>query len=461
VLELPPPAAVEGSALITGGTGGLGALVARHLVLERGVRKVVLASRRGREAVGAPELEAQLRAAGADVLIAACDVSDREQLRALIASLGEEHPLKMVVHAAGVLEDGVIESLTTEQVDRVLAPKIDAAWNLHELTSHLDLQAFVLFSSAAGALGSPGQGNYAAGNAFLDALAAYRQVRGLPARSVAWGYWAEGTGMTSHLGESDLARMARLGVEALSNEEGLELFDASCAIARTMVLPLRLDLKTLGASARAGQLPPLLSGLVRAPTRRAGVDRSLAVRLAGVPEGDRERLVLDVVRSEVAMVLGHTELDVVDADRAFKDLGFDSLLTIELRNRLQTTTGLSIPMTQIFNYPTPLALAAHLGERLAEAMPKASPAVDAELDRLERVLAGRSLDAREQSLVQERLHLLLRGLDGAAGANGGAEEVGATVADTIRSASADEVIDFIDSQLGSAGAQLSKSDPVA
>ena len=355
-----PPSFSGGSVLVTGGVGGLGELVARHLVVDRGVGCVVLASRRGGEAPGAVEFEAELRAAGAEVVVVACDVSDREQVRGLVASVPEEFPLRMVVHTAGVLDDGVVGALTAERVERVLAPKVDAAWYLHELTRDLDLREFVMFSSAAGVIGSPGQGNYAAGNAFLDALASYRQARGLPARSMAWGYWAQATEMSGHLGEDDLARMARSGIGALSNDEGLELFDISCSVARTMVVPVRLDIGALRAVAQSGLLPALLSGLVRVPVRRANGSRSLAARLAGVPEAEREKTVLDLVRSEVAVVLGHGTLVAVDAHRAFKELGFDSLLAVELRNRLHTATGLRLPATLVFDYPTPTGVARYL-----------------------------------------------------------------------------------------------------
>src|SRR6202034_2903076 len=210
VLTLPDAAiAADGTALITGGTGRLGGLIAKHLISEHGVRNIVLVSRRGRAAPGAEELETQLLALGAQVLVEACDVADRAQLAALIDSLDLEHPLKTVVHAAGVLDDGVIQSLDGEQLDRVLAPKLDAAWHLHELTRHLDLGTFVLFSSVAGVLGRPGPSNYAAANSFLDALAQHRRVQGLAATSLAWGYWAQASDMTAHLSPVHVTRIRR------------------------------------------------------------------------------------------------------------------------------------------------------------------------------------------------------------------------------------------------------------
>ena len=350
----------RGTVLITGGTGGLGALVARHLVAEHGIRYLLLVSRRGPEADGAAELEAELSRLGALVTVAACDVSDREQLSQLLAQVPEDRPLDAVVHAAGILEDGVIGSLTPEQVDRVLTPKVDAAWHLHELTEHLDLRAFVLFSSAAGTFGGAGQGNYAAANAFLDALAQHRRALGLAATSMAWGRWSQSTGMSGHLSEVDLTRLRRSGMDALSREEGLSLFDAACELDEALVVPVRLDIAALRAGARVGTISPLLRGLVRVPARREEGGRPLARRLAGMPQVERERTVLELVRAHAATVLGHPSPQAVPARRAFKELGFDSLTAVELRNRLAAATGLRLPMTVVFDRPTPAVLAAHL-----------------------------------------------------------------------------------------------------
>ncbi len=352
----------RGTVLITGGTGGLGALLARHLVGDCGVRSLVLASRRGGEAPGARQLEAELSGLGARVAVAACDVGDRRQLRELIESVPGELPLCAVVHAAGVLDDGAIGSLTVAQLDRVLAPKVNAAWHLHELTRHMDLRAFVLFSSIAGTFGAPGQGNYAAANAFLDALAAHRRAQGLAAVALAWGPWARAAGMTAALEEGDVLRMVRGGLRELPQEEGLELFDAACAANEALMVPVRLDGAALRARARSGELPALLRGLVRTPARRgrSAAGGSLALRLAGVPQGERGRVVLELVRGEAATVLGHPSPESVPARRAFKDLGFDSLAAVELRNRLAAATGLRLPATLVFDYPTPVVLAEHL-----------------------------------------------------------------------------------------------------
>jgi polyketide synthase 7 len=401
-----------GTVLITGGTGGLGGLVARHLVAVHGVSSVVLASRRGGEAPGALELERELSEMGARVAIAACDVSDRDQLEGLLGQIPEAYPLTGVVHAAGVLDDGVIESLSAERIDRVFAAKVDAAWYLHELTEHLGLSAFVLFSSGAATLSSPGQGNYAAANTLLDALAAYRRARGLSGISMAWGQWASASDMAADLRQADYLRMARAGLAALSPEEGLALFDAALHTDQALVLPVRLDLAVLRARARAGATPPLLSRLVRAPSHRAEDEGSLARRLASLPEQDRESTIVDFVRAEVAIVLGHSTPQAIDIQQAFRDLGFDSLTAVELRNRLSTVTGLRLPATLIFDYPTITTLANHL---LTETFPgfsrdtHLSPGEAEIREALARIPLGR---LREAGLIEPLLQLA--NLDGEA-----------------------------------------------
>jgi candicidin polyketide synthase FscB len=366
VLTLPPAACEigsDGTVLVTGGTGVLGSLVATHLAVNHGVRSLLLASRQGPEAQTAAELEKTLAGLGADVSIVACDVSDREQLRGLLESLPSERPLRAVVHAAGVLDDGSIASLTPEHLERVLAVKVDAAWHLHELTREMSLDAFVLFSSLAGVLGGSGQANYAAANTFLDALACHRRARGLPAVSMAWGWWAKETGLTEHLRELDLARMRRAGIAAMSNEQGLELFDAAWTDVDPLTVPAHLDRSVLHAQARTGALPPMLRALVRSPSRPthgAGAGGLLAGRLAGASSQERRKIVTGLVRSEVAAVLGHSSLETIDAQRAFKELGFDSLLSVELRNRLNAATGLRLTATLAFDYPTVALLSDHV-----------------------------------------------------------------------------------------------------
>ncbi|MGW2118596.1 SDR family NAD(P)-dependent oxidoreductase, partial [Streptomyces zhihengii] len=347
--------AAEGTVVITGGTGGLGALFARHLVTARGVRHLLLLSRRGLEAEGAAELVAELAGSGCEARVVACDVSDREQLAAVLGGL--ERPLTGVVHTAGVLDDGVVESLTAGQVERVMRPKVDAALYLHELTEGADLAAFVVFSSVAALIGSPGQANYAAANASLDALAASRRAAGLPGTSLAWGLWDGVGGMAGELSEAELARLERTGVGALSPEDGLELFDLALETGSALLAPVKLDTAALRAQARAGLLPALLRGLAPLPARRPDAGGTLAQRLAGVGRTEREPIVLDAVREQVAAVLGHATSATVDTDRAFKDLGFDSLSAVELRNRLTQATGVRLPATLIFDHPTPAAVA--------------------------------------------------------------------------------------------------------
>ncbi|MEU7786526.1 type I polyketide synthase [Amycolatopsis sp. NPDC049159] len=332
--------ATGGTVLVTGGTGALGAAVSRHLAT-RGAEHLVLVSRRGEAAPGAPELAAELRELGADVTLAACDLADRDAVAALLA----EHPVTAVVHAAGVLADGVVETLTPKQVETVLQAKADAAWHLHELAG--DVTEFVLFSSAAGTLGTPGQANYAAANAFLDALAAHRRAAGLPAQSLAWGLWADGMGDGERRG----------GVTALSTKDGLALFDAARADGGATLVPMRLDLTV------RGEVPALLKGLVRAPARTAA-PAQLRERLAAVPEAGRLDVLVGFVRAHVAAVLGHADPDAVPPRQAFRDLGFDSLTAVELRNRIGAETGLRLPPTLVFSYPDATALATHLEAEL-------------------------------------------------------------------------------------------------
>jgi acyl transferase domain-containing protein/NAD(P)-dependent dehydrogenase (short-subunit alcohol dehydrogenase family)/acyl carrier protein len=357
----------NGTVLITGGTGRLGTLLARHLAAEYGVRELLLTSRRGRDAPGAPQLEEELAALGASVRIVACDVSDRAQLETLLGTIPDDRPLRGIVHAAGVLDDATLASLTPEQVDRVLAPKLGAAVHLHELTGQLDLRAFVLFSSAAGILGAPGQANYGAANAFLDALAVHRRAQGMVATSMAWGWWEQTSEMTGQMGELGRSRMKRAGLEPMSSEHGLRLFDASLTLDEPLTVPVALDLAALRAQARSGSLPAGLRELVRdrGARRAAGGDGELARSLAGLDEQQRRAAVLEFVREQAAVVLGHRTAEAVEAGRAFKDLGFDSLLGVELRNRLARAAELRLPATLIFDHPTPTELAGRLLDELA------------------------------------------------------------------------------------------------
>ncbi|MCA1220281.1 type I polyketide synthase, partial [Streptomyces sp. 8L] len=342
-----------GTVLITGGTGTLGQLFARHLVTAHGVRHLLLVSRSGRT-VDLDDLDADIR-------VAACDVADADALAELLATV--EHPLTGVIHASGVLDDATVESLTPARLDTVMRAKADAAWNLHEATLGVDLAAFVLFSSIAGAIGNAGQANYAAANTYLDALAHHRRAAGLPATSLAWGLWGTDTGMTSGLGETELARWARLGITPIPVATGLELFDAALASADPVLVPATLDL------AAAESVPDVFRGLVRAPRRRtataSAADDSWAGRMAALPEADRGREVMRLVRETVAAVLGHDGVAGADPDRTFRELGFDSMTGVELRNRLHASSGVRLPTTAVFDYPTSAMLAGFLLDKVA------------------------------------------------------------------------------------------------
>ncbi|MFF2412788.1 SDR family NAD(P)-dependent oxidoreductase, partial [Streptomyces sp. NPDC058092] len=444
----------EGTVLITGGTGGLGALFARHLAGTYGAKRLLLVSRRGPAAPGVAELVADLAGLGAEARAVACDVTDRGELAALLGAL--EHPLTAVVHSAGVLDDGTVESLTPERLQRVLRPKVNAALHLHELTAGLELSSFVLFSSVAALIGSPGQANYAAANATLDALAAHRRALGLPATSLAWGLWGEtghagsqgsaaaagapvdAAGMGGGLDEAELARLARMGIGALPATTGLELFDHALTQDTALLVPVRLDQPGLRAQAGAGTLPPLFHGLVRMPVRRTetAAGSTLAEQLAAVSGAERERVVLRLVQAQVAAVLGHASAEAVEPERTFKELGFDSLGAVELRNRLSRASGVRLPSTLVFDHPSPGAVAKYL---LAEAAGGAAeePAVDREIEKLEGMVAG--LDTGDRQRVADRLRGLLATLTGSE--QGMSELIGAAT-------TADEMFQLLDAEFG-------------
>ncbi|GLY39359.1 hypothetical protein Amsp01_053830 [Amycolatopsis sp. NBRC 101858] len=376
VLTVPAPLDPHGTVLITGGTGGLGRLLARHLA-DSGVRHLLLASRRGPVAEGVEELRTELASLGAETTVVACDAADREALAKLLADVPRQHPLTAVVHAAGVLDDGLVGALTPERLDAVLRPKVVAAANLDELTRDLDLSAFVLFSSAAGVLGAPGQGNYAAANAFLDALARHRRAAGLPALALAWGPWLPTGGMTASLSDADVRRMARSGLPPLPADQGLALFDAALGAPDAVLVPMLVDARVLGST----DVPEQLRGVVRTAVRRrtagaGAAEADLRQRLAGTSGEDRRQALLDLVCAQVGAVLGYGGAETVDPLRVFKELGFDSLTAVELRNRLSAASGIRLPATLIFDYPTPAALAGYVGEEL---FPD-SPSVEADED---------------------------------------------------------------------------------
>ncbi|MFB7916130.1 thioester reductase domain-containing protein [Streptomyces sp. NPDC056061] len=368
--------------LITGGTGILGGLFARHLVAEHGVTRLLLTSRRGPDSPGAAELTAEIAALGAEA-VAACDAADRDALARLLAAIPHDRPLTGVVHAAGTLDDGLITTMTPERLDGVLRPKVDAAWHLHELTRDLGLSAFVLFSSLAGVIGGVGQSSYAAANTFLDVLAEYRAGLGLAATSVARGLWAR-TGTTGDLSSADLERIARAGYPPIASEHGPAMPDVALGLDRATAVATPLNIETLREQPR--QVPAVLGSLVRVPSRAVARNSdvpvgSLARDLSGLPEEEQRGRVLDLVRAEAGVVLGHPAPDTIGEQRPFAELGFDSLTAVELRNRLGAVTGLRLPTTLVFDHATPAGLTAYLWTELVgrtdtDDGPAERPAVD-------------------------------------------------------------------------------------
>ncbi|SES40850.1 Acyl transferase domain-containing protein [Streptomyces sp. yr375] len=481
VLTVPRPLDPNGTVLVTGGTGGLGALVARHLVTGHGVRNLLLLSRRGQQAPGAKKLAAELTELGADVRVVACDTADRAALAEVIASVPADHPLTAVVHTAGVLDDGVIASQDATRLRTVIRPKVEAAWHLHELTAHLDLAAFVLFSSAMGVLGAPGQANYAAANAALDALAAHRQYLGLPGLSLAWGFWERRGGMTGHLDDADVARMTRTtGLAPLADDDGMALLDAALRRPEAALAPVRLSPAALRARAAAGSDLGLLRDLAmartatvptaliptavgRTPARRAagahpgglGERRSPAEELAALPDAERRRVLTRLVKTHVATVLGHGTAGQPAGERTFKELGFDSLTAVELRNRLGTATGVRLAATMIFDHPTLDALTEHLmsatdgatadgGASGAASGGDPAAAVDplVEVERLEALLRRMPADAEQRGAIATRMYAFLSTWTVSADATQGGD------GDDLSLASDEELFELLDSDLG-------------
>ncbi|WP_227983798.1 type I polyketide synthase [Nocardia spumae] len=402
------PAFGTGTVLITGGTGGLGAAVARHVVVEHGVDSLLLVSRSGPEAEGAAALTAELERLGARVRVAARDVTDPDAVAGLLAGIPAQRPLTGVIHAAGVLDDGTIASLSADRVDAVLAPKADAAWYLHEATADLNLAAFVVFSSVSGTIGGPGQANYAAANTFLDALVAHRRARGLAGQSLAWGLWARSGAMTGGLGAADMARIGRDGFAAMPDEQAFAGWRAALERDAAHAVIAAVDTGAIRERADAGLLPPLLREL--APRRRPAASRRAAASSAVTPDLRQRQAVIDTVLHHLAAVLGHSGAAVVDPDRAFTEQGFDSLGAVELRNRLQTATGLSLPPAVAFQYPTPTALADHLHEKLGEKDREIQVrSIDAVFDELEAALGAGDWDDPEKRRIVTRLQSMTTG----------------------------------------------------
>ncbi|MEU6767632.1 SDR family NAD(P)-dependent oxidoreductase [Streptomyces sp. NPDC046853] len=438
------PWKTDGTVLVTGGTGTLGAVLARHLVAEHGVRDLLLVGRRGAEAPGADALASELGELGAQVSLAACDAADRQELAAVLDAIPEDRPLTAVVHAAAVLDDGVLSAMTTQQIDRVLRPKTDAARNLHELTRDLDLTAFVLCSSSAGTFGGPGRANTAAADAYLEGLARHRKALGLPATAVAWATW-------EHPGAARRSGLDLL--KPLTADQGLGLFDRALALGgdasgAAAVIAGIVDRAALRAHEA---VPPALRDLATGPARRTAHSAAdpggatLADRLADLDEAERGTLVLDLVRTEAAAVTGQPDLHAIIADQAFQEMGFDSLAAVQLRNRLTAATGIGLPATLIFDHPTPRDIAIHVLARLGPAEVDVSTLVLSELDRLDTMLAAVSEDERHRQMVRRRLQSMASRLDAPAQATAQADDP--APADRIGSASVDELFALIDTEL--------------
>ncbi|AYG84644.1 Phenolphthiocerol synthesis polyketide synthase type I Pks15/1 [Streptomyces hundungensis] len=366
----------DGAVLVTGGVGDLGRRVARWLVDTHGVRDLVLTSRRGMETPGARSLVEELSALGATAEVVACDAADRDGVAAVMALFDDGRPLRGVVHAAGVLDDGALTDLTPERLDAVFLPKVDGAWHLHELTQDRELDLFMMFSSIASVMGAPGQGNYAAANAFLDTLAQLRRAKGLPATSVAFGPW-EGEGMAAGLSEFDRARFAQLGLDRLAPDEGLELFELAVRSGRALIMAAALDLNRVQHYFESrGGVPPLLRTLLSANSgkrARAGGGTDLRKLLAEAAPEEYGSVVLGVVRAEVAKTLGFASPEAVDVSVSLQDIGIDSLTAVLMRNQLADLTRLALPAKIAFDHPNLISLGDFLLEKLLEAGLDAAP----------------------------------------------------------------------------------------
>jgi acyl transferase domain-containing protein len=435
----------NGTVLITGATGRLAGTLARHLAIRPGLRYFLLVNRTGT----AGTLVAQLRELGATATVAACDVSDAQAVASLLDAIPAEHPLTAVFHLAAVLDNAMVADMTPGRLHRVMDPKTAGAWQLHKHTRNTDLAAFVLFSSIAGTLGNPGQGNYAAANAFLDALARQRRSAGLPATSLAWGLWEDSVRTATHLHQTDLARLDALGLHPVETGRALRLLETALAIEEACVLPVPWDMAPLRRKAQAGQLPALLRDLVPEPTRPARAQQ-LPATFADLPAEEQRKHLLRLVREHAAAVLGHDSIAAaLEPERAFKSAGFDSLTAVELRNRLTAATGLRLPATAVFDHPNPAALADRLVKELtAVGKPVATPATEpiaaavAQLDRLERELRDAAVDRDGRTRLAARLRALL---DWADDPTDTGEAHGPAA--RLDEASDDEMFEFIDKHL--------------
>ncbi|WP_131756467.1 SDR family NAD(P)-dependent oxidoreductase, partial [Actinomadura fibrosa] len=446
VLDVPAAFDPDGTVLITGGTGALGEAVAEHVVGAWGARHIVLVSRRGADAPGVRELVDRLEA---EVRVVAADVGDPAAVARVVAGIDPAHPLTGVIHAAGTVDDGLIGDLTPDRLAGVWSAKVDGLVNLDAATAGARLGFFVVFSSAAATLGSPGQANYAAANAYCDAFMARRRAAGLPGLSIGWGLWEQTSAMTGHLTDTDLARIRRGGLRPLATGHALALLDEAMRDGRAHLAAFDLD-----SAAPPDAVPAVLRDLAAGPVRRRTAASAqarpgdLEAELGALPPAERERAVLALVRTHAAATLGHPDAAAVHPETTFKDLGFDSLTAVELRNRLAAATGLRLPPALVFDYPDPAALAGYLHGRLcpdaaAAPAPAALDAALGELARLEGVLAALPADVLDSGAVTARLEALLGTWKAGRGrANGG------SAAERLDEASPDQVLEFIDNELG-------------
>ncbi|MEU5980609.1 SDR family NAD(P)-dependent oxidoreductase, partial [Streptomyces sp. NPDC047315] len=458
VLRVPPRLDPEGTVLITGGTGTIGGAVAEHLVRTAGIKHLLLLSRRGPAAPNTADLVERLRAAGADVTVAAADVTDPAALTAAIDAIDPAHPLTGVVHTAGALDNAMVPALTPERLARAWDAKAAAAARLHTATADRRLGMFVLCSSFAAALGTPGQANYAAANAYCDALAAHRRADGLPAVSIGWGLWGEASGLTGRMSEADLARIDRYGIKANSTDDGLAMLDAALANGAPAPLALALDTTTLAAQP-PGTTPAPLRALAaagnrpaRATAAAANAPAGLTARLAAQTPDERYRSLLTLVREQAATVLGHAHTGAVPEDASFKTLGLDSLTAVELRNRLSAATGLRLHAALVFDFPEAGLLAGHLAERLAPAAPApAGPRppdpITAEVSRLENLLATVDTAGLDADAVTARLETLLAKWKAGHAPRTAAPGEESSAAERLQGADADQIFAFIDNEL--------------
>ncbi|MFE2571090.1 type I polyketide synthase, partial [Streptomyces mirabilis] len=480
---VPTAAALDpvGTVLVTGG-GGLGGLFARHLVDRYGVRRLLLVGREGEREPGAADLAAELTALGADVIFEACDLSDRDALAAVLGRVPGGHPLTAVVHAAGLADGGTLQGLDLDCLDEALRTAADGARHLHELTKDAPPAAFVLFSSTAGTVSGPGRAYRAAADAYVDALALHRAAQGLPSLSIAWGPWEWPTP------ESDAGRprQAHRGFRPLTTDLLTAAFDAALGLTRrSSRAPGTADMRSVqdavarhpvlvaalvdpsALRAQEGAVPPQFRGLLRGPARPAlgatGRDtgdggEALARQLAGLDDDERHRVVRELVRREVAAVLGHTTSGAVSLERSFQDSGFDSMTGVDLRNRLGAATGLRLPATVVFDHPTPAALIRFVLGEVASgespAGPTSRPPLPAQLDRLEATVAELRPDTPDQDRteISARLQMILNRL-APSGADESPQRGSEEAASRIAAASADEIFDFIDTELGRGSGQ--------